>query len=633
MKQWNLGNTTIRNPERIKEGLRLLSDKFAGKIFTPDIQDEYYTALHNAKIIEGDPPKAESRRESARKWAAAFNQLGLAKCWQRKPPIEITEAGQTLLSDATIDEDIYLRQLLKIQIPSPTESRMEGAAVHPFYLTLNVTHQLYKLGLKGITREEIALYLQTAITDNYADQIIAMIQKYRDKRDSLVGRVEKRRFYLENATRSMAELYREDINARLVELSMLVDAHHKDRYFLSSKEANEILKNITATGKGSMVKSAVDCRQRLTTAIENLSPKEVIEHILVSHILGRKTDTLWEYSDTTIRYSRITGLFTITGDKLAIKEDQLRLAEQILAQDKPALLDKEDFLIKFYSSQYPILPTEDAVFLAEDISLLHHKAVALEARVGIGEISPIKATDNMLTLRKQRKDLEMEILARKEIEFYKTQHNTDQINAIKDLFESIANKEIIAGSDYLPAWIEWAVWRVFLAINTIANSISDTRNFDIDTDLYPIHHAKSNVADMVFKYPQEFIMPTEVTLNTRENQYNAEREPVQRHVRRIAESTDKEVIGVFIAPTIDESTAFEFFKDRSGVYSKELRRAIPISIIPLTVKQLISFLPGELNACNNSNDLHIKLKSLLSLAERCSDGVEWLTTIRQALAI
>lgn len=633
MKQWNIGNTTVRNPERLKDGLRLLNEKFSGKAFTLDVQDEYYLALRDAKLIKGNPPKAESKRELARKWAAAFNQLGLAKCWQRKPPIEITEVGQALLSDATIDEDIYLRQLLKIQNPSPTEPRIEGASFHPFYLVLGVTYQLHKLGLTGITKEEITLYLQTAIDDDDIEWLVEQIQVYRKKRSSLIGRNVKNKFYISSVNDRLETLYSEELDSRLSELTELINNYRHDRYYLQSNQAEEILKKITATGKGSMVKSAVNCRQKLVIAIEYLKPKEEVEQILKSHFLALKRATLRDYSDTTVRYSRITGLFTITGDKLAIKEDQLRLAEQILAQGKPELLNKKDFLIKFYLSQYPILPTEDSAFLREDIKALHENAIALEERTNIGTVPDIQLAEDTLLLRKQRQVLEKEIKIRKEIEFYKNQRNADQISAIKDLFESIDNKEIIGGSDYYPAIIEWAVWRVFLSIDTISIPIDKTRNFEIDSDLHPIHHAKSGVADMVFEYPESFILPTEVTLNLSDRQYSAEREPVQTHVLRITETNpDKEVIGVFVAPEINPRTAFEFFKDRSGVYSQKLQRPLSLSIVPLTVTQLISFLPGEINACSNSSDLHQKLKSLLTLAHKCTDGVEWLTTIQQTLA-
>lgn len=634
MKQWNIGNTTVRNPERIKDGLRLLSEKFSGKTFTLDVQDEYYIALHDAKLIKGNPPKAESKRELARKWAAAFNQLGLAKCWQRKPPIEITQAGQALLSNSTIDEDVYLRQILKIQNPSPTEPRIEGASFHPFYLVLGVTQQLHKLGLTGITKEEIALYLQTSITDDSIEWIVAQIQSYRTKRKSITGRAKKRKFYISTATERLKELYSDELEDRLYDLNEIIKGHREHGiYYLRSDQAKEILEKITATGKGAKVQSAVDCRHKLIISIESYEPIEETKQILTDHFLGLKRDTLGDYSDTTIRYSRITGLFTITGDKLAIKEDQLRLAEQILAQGKPALLDKKDFLIKFYSSQYPILPTEDSAFLREDIKALHKNAIALEERTNVGTVPDIQLAEDTLLLRKQRQVLEKEIKTRKEIEFYKSQRNADQISAIKDLFESIDNKEIIGGSDYYPAIIEWAVWRVFLSIDTISIPIDKTRNFEIDSDLHPIHHAKSGVADMVFEYPESFILPTEVTLNLSDRQYSAEREPVQTHVLRITEANpDKEVIGVFIAPEINPRTAFEFFKDRSGVYSQKLKRSLSLSIVPLSVTQLISFLPGEINACSNSSDLHQKLNSLLTLAHNCADGVEWLTTIQQTLA-
>lgn len=75
----------------------------------------------------------------------------------------------------------------------------------------------------------------------------------------------------------------------------------------------------------------------------------------------------------------------------------------------------------------------------------------------------------------------------------------------------------------------------------------------------------------------------------------------------------------------------EFFRD--DAYSTKLGKVIKLNIVPLTVAQLISLLPGETNACHSSSELLNMLKELLDLATECQDGVEWLAAIRRKMAV
>ncbi|KXK09240.1 MAG: hypothetical protein UZ20_WS6002000641 [candidate division WS6 bacterium OLB21] len=71
MKTWNLGNTTVRNPERIKAGLALLKESFEGRVFDLAAQEEFFEVLLSAGIIQGgaDSDKAAS----GRKWQSVCN--------------------------------------------------------------------------------------------------------------------------------------------------------------------------------------------------------------------------------------------------------------------------------------------------------------------------------------------------------------------------------------------------------------------------------------------------------------------------------------------------------------------------------------------------------------------------------
>lgn len=560
MKTWNLGNTTVRNPERIRDALKVFKNEFEGKRFNVPTQNQFFNSLITAGVVKGDPSQPGSRDWSARKWASAFNKLGLAlpRGTKENPVVTITDAGNALLSDDVIESDIFLRQMLKIQLPSPTEDNLDGASIHPFYLVLSVGVKLEELGLKAMTKEEIALYLQSATNDNQTDEIVEKIKAYRAVRDEIKGSMAKRQYFLQQLTNKVMELYGE--------------------------------------------------------------------------VTKQKLSTLQDYSDTTVRYSAITGVFTIGRQTLQIKEDQLNLAKAIIEAGIQPVLDEADFWAAFHNPNVPTLPTDNASFLERDIAALSRRLDELSQTTGAELAGREDISDaNVLQLKRRREDLEMELISQKEIQFYRQQNDSSQVEDIKSLFESIINRETIGGSDYRPAWAEWGVWRVFLSINTIANPVSSTRGFKINSELYPVHHAKGGAADLMFEYDDGTIVPAEITLSTNERQFNMEGEAVKFHVKSVLEANQsREVIGVFTAPDVHVATAHEFFN--AEFYSQKMNGVVKLNIVPLSFNQLQSLLPGQKNACNSGSELLEKLRNLIKLKENATDGAVWLQQINTVLS-
>lgn len=560
MKTWNLGNTTVRNPERIKDALRVFKAEFEGKRFDVPTQNQFFNSLITAGVVKGDPSQPGSRDWSARKWASAFNKLGLAlpRGTKGNPVATVTEAGNALLSDDVIESDIFLRQMLKIQLPSPTEDSLDGASIHPFYLVLNVGVMLEDHGLNAMTKEEIALFIQSATNDDQTNEIVERIKAYRAVRDEIKGSMAKRKYFLEQLTDKVMELYGE--------------------------------------------------------------------------VTKQKLSTLQDYSDTTVRYSAITGVFTVGRQSLQIKEDQINLARAIIESGPQPLRDEKEFWQAFHNPAVPALPTDNANFLERDIEALTKRLDELSRATGAElagrEVIP---EANVLQLKRRREDLEMELISQKEIQFYHQQNEASQVEDIKSLFESIMARETIGGSDYRPAWAEWGVWRVFLSINTIANPVSTTRGFKINSELYPVHHAKGGASDLLFEYEDGTIIPAEITLSSNERQFNMEGEAVKFHVKSVIEANQtKDVIGVFTAPDVHVATAHEFFN--AEFYSQKMNGVVKLNIIPLSFDQLQSLLPGQKNACNNGDELLSKLRNLIKLKEKSNDGAVWLQNINSVLA-
>src|SRR5215813_2157584 len=71
---WNIGNTTVRNPSRIQEGLKLFAQEFNGDVDGSDRERVFWNRLIEAEIVDTDA-KTDSDW-NGRKWRSCFVKLG-----------------------------------------------------------------------------------------------------------------------------------------------------------------------------------------------------------------------------------------------------------------------------------------------------------------------------------------------------------------------------------------------------------------------------------------------------------------------------------------------------------------------------------------------------------------------------
>ena len=109
--------TSPRTPSKMIPEIRLLNEYFNGSAWNVDTQTSFMELLREENFFNGtgsnDP--AFSARDRMNR---APQSLGFITLY---PKIELTPAGRELIS-AKRTEDIFLRQLLKFQIPSPYHS-------------------------------------------------------------------------------------------------------------------------------------------------------------------------------------------------------------------------------------------------------------------------------------------------------------------------------------------------------------------------------------------------------------------------------------------------------------------------------------------------------------------------------
>ena len=168
-----------------------------GRPFKRVEQQEFLNELVKAglvdsnRVVEGD--------DGGRKFASAFKQLGFVTDWERGKLWEITPVGTMLIEHPELEELIFLRQLMKYQIPSPLEKgkRVQSFHVRPYRLLLRFLKQAHEENLIGLTKFEIALYI-IGVLDEDDDvtftEAMLNIRKFRADYDSITGKVNKNRF-------------------------------------------------------------------------------------------------------------------------------------------------------------------------------------------------------------------------------------------------------------------------------------------------------------------------------------------------------------------------------------------------------------------------------------------------------
>lgn len=624
VKSWNIGNTSVRNPERIRAGLRVFAEGFAGGPWDEKVEELFFAALveQGVYVPTGEAVKDTTAGQGGRKWASAFKQLGFATVG-RRTGTSLTPVGAALLQPNADVADIFLRQLLKQHLCSPIDRAGKDFDVHPLRMTLKVMERLRGLGLGGPTKEEIGLFLVTATSGSQEESTVEKIAEYRSQRDSLKGAVAKARFYGAQCTSVTRDLYADELSEKVEALRTLVAA--EDPAFLDSSDADALLLDIVRSGKGSSTAKAVRLKDKVRQAVREGQPiDELIDLVSGTH-LSTRANTLFNYADTTARYFSMTGLFASAGSRLVLKESMLPLSLALASEPYPEY-DGGTYLAEYYDASLPALPTDDRVFMHELAMSLQQTKHELETALQLPLTLDVPVGEDPQILSGQLSALRGQLADLREQEFYRRQASS--ACEIDDFFDEIENRTLFGGTAYLPAFYEWNVWRVFLAVNQIANEIASTRGFALDEDMYPVHHAKAGQPDMVFEY-DDCLLVVEVSLSMGENQWSQEQEPVPRHVKDVLMANPgRDVIGLFVAPRIDPNTAVTFRHYPLLVNGRERR----LDVVPLSTEQLRTLLRWFEREKVDSGQVLSILRELLACRDEAGDGLTWLRLINDRIA-
>jgi hypothetical protein len=342
--------------------------------------------------------------------------------------------------------------------------------------------------------------------------------------------------------------------------------------------------------------------------------------------IGCKPHTFVDYADMNTRYLKATGMVQAKGKGITLVPEK-----HLLAQQLAATLSSKESLLNLYRTlcNGRALPTDNACVANEVLQDLLQQA----PKYGITYSIEGKQLDTPAQINQVRFEIE-NLIAEKKEEYYAGQQS-EQWKEILAYLELIAFKkntdrvngdiEINVPRTEVPAYLEWSLWRAFLAINSLSNKPYEVRRFKIDQDFLPISTAPGNGPDLIAEF-EDCVIVIEVTLSESSRQEAMEGEPVRRHVADLMVQYNKPVYGLFIANRIDSNTAETF---RIGVWYTANDERLDLHIVPLTLAQFSALFKSlfEKQRVNPQTIISI-LKECERHRKKCEAPV-WKSTIAE----
>jgi len=290
-----------------------------------------------------------------------------------------------------------------------------------------------------------------------------------------------------------------------------------------------------------------------------------------------KSQTMRDYADACVRYLRATGLITVSnpGRSISIIESRRDEVAYILktVDRAPAYINDEQAYCRYlFDVDLPRLLTDDK-------ATLEKKAVECHAVESLKEAKATKQVDLKKAIKKA-KEVQKQGAINAQITELKAFTKYDEVVTV---FNAIKSKDA-----YDPSLaLEWNAWRAM----TMMDGGDIRANLTFDDAGNPLSTAPGNNPDIVCDYG-DFTVTVEVTLKSGNKQYDAEGEPVARHLGDIKAKTGKDAYCIFVAPTINPAVVAYFYSLHLANIRRYGGKAI---IIPMTLSRFVGMLAQSKN--------------------------------------
>jgi len=601
-KPWSI-STTVRNPERIRDFLQVLSH-IDGEKWTRQNQKKYQVLLlqykvygygvsqflnnllpEHLRLMETPEPITYEQAESildAKNYVGggdmrgrqSFNPLekmGLAYI-DENCLIRISSFGKDFLKEDYDLGNTFFRSYIKWQLPNPDSpkdfKKEDGYAIKPFIATLHLLKEVNRLSEEagknpvGISKHEFAIFVPTLINFNSIREVAQKIIDFRIGKETTK---DKMTFFKSYHQRYISEFLDTD-NVNIIERIVNNTKEYADniiRYF-------RLTRYIHIRGNGFYV----DLEPRRRIEVESLLASDDASPITFKNRL--------EYT----RY-----LADITQPVLPWEtESKLRSIVDALTQDV------DNFARELSSKSIKI-----SEFIYKDYSAMNTDSLKLYA-------------EELRTYRRKLQDTKI----------HHDSKNTEKIKEYIDLLKNIysTNKKRSIELERLAT----------LALNALNDALEIKPNYPVGDDNEPTFTAPANKPDIECFY-ENFYSVCEVTMLTDRSQWYNEGQPVMRHVRDFEnEHSNKDVYCLFVSPRIHQDTAETFWVSIKHGYKGAKQK-----IIPLSIPQFIRLLEILLELKKQGKFFeHKELLSLynqiINLTETVNHSDEWIEKVPGTLS-
>lgn len=298
--------TSPRSPLKMIPEIMLLSEHFSGKVWNKANQIFFIELLAKDSNFEGEGFSGDLSFSARDRINRAPQALGFIDL---KPTIQLTPVGEIFIKNSR-KEEIFLRQLLKFQLPSPYHLQDDAKTfcVKPYLEIIRLIRQL-----EYITFDEMCIFAMQLTDYHKFDEIVDKIKDFRVKKEQNIGRYKV--FYREVVINELSQIYKAEI------------------------------------------------------ANNELNTRESNEHSLQKFI-NTKRRNLRDYTDACFRYLRTTGLVAIShkGHSISIMPDKITDTDYILdnIDRNPVFVDNiESYKNILFNPIVPLLYTDDKEHLID----------------------------------------------------------------------------------------------------------------------------------------------------------------------------------------------------------------------------------------------------------------------------
>lgn len=365
--------TSPRTPGKMVPEIGLLASHFAGRSWNKETQRAFMERLREEHFFagKGENDPALSARDRINRAPKSLGFVVLSPC------IALTPAGQALLTSKRTEE-VFLRQLLKFQVPSPYHTPTAKAAtfcVKPYLELLRLVRTM------GILRfDELQLFGMQLTDWHDFDCIVRKIERFRKEK-----------------------------------------AEHKGSY--RQLKVGWLRDELTRIYRERIAQGATRTRESADTSLEKF--------------LKTQSSNMRDYADAGFRYLRATGLVNVShvGKSLSIVAERVDEVDYILAtvDRNPCFVNDEASYIAYLgNADLPRLLTDDRQRL---VAKIHAEFPHAHVAAGF-DVAALK--DLLANLREQQRTslLHQQVAAIKDYRQYDDiQHVFKQI-ADGDLYDA-----------------------------------------------------------------------------------------------------------------------------------------------------------------------------------------------------